>query len=140
MLSVICNLRQPGEPTDGRWFIEDGWLEFSELRFSSLEEFTRRTHDGLCSIERLEMVALWDGRPAGFMALALDDDMHVGPCLAVQWQFVLPPYRNLGVAPRFMREAKTVARKLRVPTIAFTHRLGPGTYKTSYRRLHGKED
>ncbi len=140
MLSVISNLRQPGEPTDGRWFLDDGWAEFSELQFTSLQEFKRRVHDSICSIERLEVLATVGGRPAGIAVLAVDEDLHVGLCLSVQWQYVLPEFRNAGVSPAFLRVARDVARKANLPTLAFTHRLGPGVYKTSYRRLYGKEN
>ncbi len=140
MPSVIYNLRQPGEPTDGRWFMDEAWNECSELQFTSLQDFKRRAHESICSIERLEVLATVSGRAAGIAVLAVDDDLHVGECLAVQWQYVLPEFRNAGVSPAFLRVAKNLARQLNLPTIAFTHRLGPGVYKTSYRRVYGQKD
>ena len=139
MLSVIYNLRQPGEPTDGRWFMDEAWSECSELQTTSLQDFRRRAHDSVCSLERLEVVAFVGGRAAGIAVLAVDDDLHVGECLSVQWQYVLPEFRNLGVSPAFLRVAKNLARQLNLPVIAFTHRLGPGVYKTSYRRVYGQK-
>lgn len=139
MLSVIYNLRQPGEPTDGRWFMDEAWSECSELQTTSLQDFRRRAHDSVCSLERLEVVAFVGSRAAGIAVLAVDDDLHVGECLSVQWQYVLPEFRNLGVSPAFLRVAKNLARQLNLPVIAFTHRLGPGVYKTSYRRVYGQK-
>jgi len=139
VLSVIYNLRQPGEPTDGRWFMDEAWSECSELQTTSLQDFRRRAHDSVCSLERLEVVAFVGSRAAGIAVLAVDDDLHVGECLSVQWQYVLPEFRNLGVSPAFLRVAKNLARQLNLPVIAFTHRLGPGVYKTSYRRVYGQK-
>lgn len=141
MPSVICNYREPGEPTDGRWFMDDAWAECSELQFTSLQEFKRRANASVCPLHRLELVATVNRRAAGLMILVVDEeDLHVGRCLTVQWQYVLPEFRNVGIASTFMREVRRVARELHLPTIAFTHRLGPGVYKTSYRRVYGKEN
>jgi GNAT superfamily N-acetyltransferase len=73
----------------------------------------------------------------GGLCLAPDPwDVHVGPCLSVFAQYVLPEFRLQGVSARLMREALRIAKKSGVPALAFTHRKGPWRYETIYRKVN----
>lgn len=89
----------------------------------------------LMSYDRYELGLLVADKVVGGVTLVEDDDVHVGRCLTVASQYVLPEYRNTGCSMLFMREAVRLARNLSMPVLAYTHRLGDWTYKTTYRRI-----
>lgn len=131
---MIIRLREEGDPSFGAWFIERAYNEFEEFRWtSSLAEATQRILESLVANQRYELLALAGDVPAGFAAFVLDDDMHVGQCLSIQWHYVLPEYRALGIGTQIMRAALRTARQHKV-TLAYSHRIGVGDYAIKYRR------
>jgi GNAT superfamily N-acetyltransferase len=62
-------------------------------------------------------------------------DAHVGPCVSVFTQYVLPEHRNSGVSQALMRECLRIARAAGAGVLAFTHRKAPWRYETRYRRI-----
>lgn len=90
----------------------------------------------LQEMDRYEIAAFIDGEVVGALVLAFDPwDVHVGPCMSVFAQYVLPEHRLSGVSPRLMREALRIAKRVGVSTLAYTHRVGPWRYETSYRSI-----
>jgi glyceraldehyde-3-phosphate dehydrogenase/erythrose-4-phosphate dehydrogenase len=88
---------------------------------------------------RVELVAKdQEGRLVGCAVLVPDEDLHVGQCLSVMWNYVLPDHRGT-IGRQFMRLAVKVAQYWELPVLSYTHRLGVGRYAITYRRLHGKE-
>lgn len=136
MLSVTCSYHEEGEPFDAPLLLRQAWAEFPELRYTSEQEFRHRVRASIRELDRWELLVLAEGVPVAIAVLALDDDLHVGPCVTVQWQYILPDYRGLGITKTFMRVARNVTRQLGLTVLAFSHRLGDGQYKISYRRVY----
>ena len=66
-------------------------LEFPELRQSEdYREDVHRVVTSLSEFDRFEIVTTIDQRVVGGAVIVLDDDQHVGPCLSLQWAYVLP--------------------------------------------------
>jgi GNAT superfamily N-acetyltransferase len=128
--------RQPGEPVQNLALFERAWDECIELQVSPKEVWVGRSLIALSALERFEVAAVHGSEVVGAIVLARDPwDVHVGPCMSVFAQYVLPEYRNAGVSPRMMREALRIARDSRVDVLAFTHRKAPWRYQTIYRRI-----
>lgn len=94
------------------------------------------------SLAALQDIARWDiglfdpeGRAVGGLVLTYDNDIHVGPCISVVAQYVLPEYRCKGVSLRCMREAVRIARQFGERVLAYTHRKGDWRYETIYKEL-----
>lgn len=117
------------------------WDECDELKVQDKDTWVARTILSLESLDRVEigMFCTAKSDAVGGLVLAPDPwDAHVGPCVSVFAQYVLPEYRNKGISFRMMREAIKTAVGLRAGVLAFTHRLGPWRYETIYRRLDEK--
>jgi len=104
-----------------------------------MQEWIGRSLLMLQGLDRYEIGVLTpDGIPVGGLVLARDEwDAHVGSCMSVFAQYVIPEYRNKGVSVMLMREALKLTRASGESTLAFTHRKGPWRYETIYRRVHG---
>lgn len=89
------------------------------------------------SVDRWE-IGLWDTHnhfSVGGLVLAYDSDIHVGDCMSVISQYVLPEYRNQRISTQCMREAVRIAVMQRFNVLAYTHRLGDWRYETIYKRI-----
>lgn len=85
---------------------------------------------------RIEVIATIKGEIVGGAVLVIDDDMHVGPCLTVQWAYIKPEYRGAG--SKVYRQVLGVAKRLKTAVLAYSHRTADGVYQIQYRRLqHG---
>lgn len=116
-------------------------LEFPELRQSTdYREDILRVASSLAEFDRTEIV-YYDGTTiVGGATVVLDDDQHVGPCLSLQWQYVLPDYRNKGLGRHFVRELLRQAGWAGIRNVCYTHRIGLGKYTVTYREVkHGQE-
>lgn len=89
----------------------------------------------LSALDRYEVGVVLDNTPVGGILLVQDDDWHVGRCLAVVSQYVLPEHRHTGVSRACMRYTVNIAKELQYPTLAYSHRKGPWRYETIYRRI-----
>ena len=107
-----------------------------ELQCQPRDEWVDRTLHVLSSFARYEVAVLWDGVVVGGVVVADDDDIHVGPCVSVFAQYVLPGCRNRGASLACMREAIRLAKELGASVLAYTHRIGPWRYETIYRRIN----
>lgn len=135
--SVLTISRLPDEPVQNFEMFTRAWDECEELQSQTKDEWIGRSLLSLQGLVRYEIGVLDNsGRVLGGIVLAQDPwDAHVGPCMSVFAQYVLPEFRNRGISPRLMREAIRVARKDGAQTLAFTHRKGPWRYETLYRRI-----
>lgn len=114
------------------------WAECEESHIMDRPNFVKRGQDSVSSIARYELVALVGDRVVGAMVVAEEgDDPHVGDCLSVVYNYVLPEYRSIGIGRHFFRAAIRLAESLGHHTLAYTHRVGAGKYLTTYRKVHG---
>lgn len=110
-----------------------------EMCWGGREEAVRRVLEATEAVERYEVVAYHDQLVVGCMILVADDDAHVGPCLSVMWNFVLPEFRGVGAS--FLRKAFSLAKENDLPVVAFAQRTGLGEYTVKYRRVpDGQKD
>ena len=116
-------------------------LEFPELRQSpDYRDDVHRVVSSLSEFDRTEIVCICDGKVVGGAVIVLDDDQHVGPCLSLQWQYVLPAYRNKRLGRFFVRELLRQAGWAGIRNVCYTHRVGAGKYTLTYREVkHGQE-
>ena len=144
-MDIRVTHRAEGEPTDGRLIAQDAVMVFPEMRWqSSTEDAIERIVRSIEENDRIEITATsQEGQVIGFACVVHDEDDHVGPCLGVQWNFVLPESRG-SVGIRMWREIRKLAAGLPYEVLAYTHRVGPAAYLIRYMRLrprrgHGKE-
>jgi len=72
----------------------------------------------------------------GGLYLVIDNaDPHVGRCMTVAFQYVLPEYRNAGVSRMMMVRAIELTKEYNCAVLAYTHRLGDWRYETVYKRV-----
>lgn len=129
--------RLPGEPVQNVALFERAWDECIEMQVQDKSAWVGRSLLALSSLERFEIAAVHGTDVVGAVVLASDPwDAHVGPCMSVFAQYVLPEYRNVGVSLMLMRESMRIARcTAGVHVLAFTHRKAPWRYETIYRRI-----
>lgn len=127
--------RLAGEPTLGYGLFCTAWEECVELQVQSQEYWVGSTLCMLTQHDRYEIGMFVDGVAVGGVVLMQDVDVHVGPCLSVVAQYVLPEYRNKSISLRCMAECMRIAKDSGAAVLAFTHRKGPWKYSTIYRRI-----
>lgn len=116
-------------------------LEFPELRQSEdYRDDVHRVVSSLSEFDRSEIVAIDDGKVVGGAVIVLDDDQHVGPCLSLQWQYVLPAYRAKRLGHHFVRELLRQAGWAGIRNVCYTHRVGVGKYTLTYREVERGEE
>ena len=111
--------------------IRPAYFECSELQVTPFELAYRRIV--ACTIEnsRMEYRAIVDGKLAGVAIIVRDYDIHVGDSWAIQWNYVKPEYRTLGIAREVFRGVKMFAKAYNLP-FSYTKRVGDGVYKLTY--------
>lgn len=129
--------RLAGEPVQNVALFERAWDECVELQAQTRPVWLGRSLLSMAALERFEIAAIDGAEVVGAAILASDPwDAHVGPCMSVFAQYVLPEYRNAGISRRIMREAYRIAScTAGVQVLAFTHRKAPWRYETIYRRI-----
>ena len=128
--------RLPDEPVQNVELFECAWDECVELQVQDKSMWLGKALVAMHSIERYEIAVVHGTRVVGAVVLAADPwDAHVGPCMSVFAQYVLPQYRNTGVSNALMREAFLIARESGAGVLAYTHRKAPWRYETIYRRI-----
>ena len=139
---MICRVLKgaPGTAVRDYEMFARAWYEFPELQTTSEQEWIGRTLDALSQLDRWEIGVFVNGRTVGGIVLAHDPwDCHVGPCISVFAQYVMPEHRNARVSNAMMREALRIARAEQYIVLAFTHRRGPWRYETIYHRIKHHE-
>lgn len=131
--------RLPGQPVQDSELYVTAHDECVELQMRSKEVWTDEMLRWLGGIHRWEITAKIDGKIVGGVIIGWDHDVHVGPCISVWAQYVLPEYRGQGVSPAVMRRAMQVMRQQGAMAMAWTHRAGPWHYETKYRRLRSED-
>lgn len=111
-------------------------LEFPELRQNQdYREDVLRIASSLAEFDRTEIV-YYDGETiVGGATIVIDDDQHVGICLTLQWQYILPGYRNKRLGVAFIRELKRQAGWAGIRNVCWTHRTGIGRYTVVYKEV-----
>lgn len=136
LIRVLASTRRKGEPVQNLEFFTQAYEECVELQQQSKSEWVGRSILSLQEMDRVELAAFADESFAGGLVLAHDPwDVHVGPCMSVFAQYVLPEHRLKGISPRLMRTAFRIAKDSGMSTLAYTHRLGPWRYETTYRSI-----
>jgi GNAT superfamily N-acetyltransferase len=131
---------EPGDLCLGSRMIPVVYSELQELREGgTLEQVTARILATIEPMKRTELLAVVDGQLVGFACVAEDDDMHVGRCLTLQWQYVVPEHRGK-IGSEFLRWLARFARCQGFQFIAYSHRVSARHYAIKYRRIsHGEE-
>ena len=118
-----------------RPLFEAAWDEFIELKCMPKREWIAAQLALLEESSRIE-IQVWDGASIAGVCIVSDDwDVHVGPCMSVLVNYVLPEYRQYRPGTALFRGALRIAREMRFPAFAWTHRVGDWHYSTRYRRL-----
>lgn len=130
--------RRAAEPVQNVSLFKRAWVECVELQVQPENIWLGRVLTQLQALDRFEVAAFnKDAEVVGGIVVAHDPwDSHVGPCMSVFAQYVLPEYRQRGLSRRFMRTALDLAKEAGVPVLAYTHRHSPWRYFTNYRRIH----
>lgn len=137
--SVLVTYRHPDEPVQNLDMFARAWDECIELQVTPKGEWIGRALLSLQELGRYEIGVRQGTTVIGGLVLADDPwDVHVGPCMSVFAQYVLPEYRLQGVSVMLMRAALSVSRDAGAPVLAFTHRAGPWVYRTVYHKLQNK--
>lgn len=125
----------PGDPLATEAMIEPAYAEVDEIRESgTLQEVRDRMVGSVTDQDRVEIVVRDGGAVIGYAVIAADDDLHVGRCLALQWQFVVKEHRG-SVGGIFLRALLRIARSHGYRNVAYSHRVGAGVYMIRYRRV-----
>jgi len=136
-LRVEWNCRSIGEEFTAKELVRPGWETLPEAWCTTYQEFYDRVVTGIEALDRMELVGYNGAELVAVAILVITDDIHVGPCVTVMWNFVKPGHRGkLGRAA--IRCAKALAQQHKVPMYCFTHRKGEGEYIKVYRRVHGR--
>ena len=123
------------EPSKNSELYSMAWDEFIELQVMDKETWLQNLHNTIEACPRWEVSASIDGKVVGGIILTNDDDVHVGPCLSVVAQYVLPEYRHRSISLHCMRIAMRTAKAFNHKVLAYSHRLGDWRYETIYRRV-----
>lgn len=135
-LNFICTYRKAREAVQAPELFYRAWDECLELQVVDREAWVASALNRLTLFDWRYEIGMHTGKQTvGGIVLAPDDDIHVGPCLSVFAQYVMPEYRNRGISLRCMRLAERAAGELGYNMLAYTHRLGDWRYETIYRRL-----
>lgn len=114
---------------------ESAWDEFIEMQCMPRAEWVA-AQLALLEDSSCIQILVWDAeRLVGACIVSDDWDVHVGPCMSVLGNYVLPEYRQYHPGTLTFRTALRTARSLRFPAFAWTHRVGDWHYSTRYRRL-----
>jgi GNAT superfamily N-acetyltransferase len=135
-MQVQTSQRLAREPLQNVELFERAWDECVELQVQDKHTWLGMTLLALSQLDRYEVFVVRDRKMVGALVLAPDPwDVHVGPCMSVFSQYVLPEYRNSGVSLALMREAIRITRSTGAAVLAYTHRTAPWRYETIYRRV-----
>jgi GNAT superfamily N-acetyltransferase len=130
----------PGDYCLGASIIPAVYYDLPEIRESgALEDVARRILEATEGNSRCELLAVLDGQLIGFACVVEEEDMHVGRCLTLQWQYVVPEHRGK-IGGEFLRWLVKTGRKLGFAFVAYSHRVNNRHYAIKYRRVnHGQE-
>jgi len=134
-MDFVCVPKAAGESCLAPELFPVAWEECIESHGMNKEAWTTSALNMIENVPRYEMGFYVDGKPVGGITLTIDHDPHVGECLCVMSQYVLPEYRNNGISLRCMRECIKLAKRLGHDMLAYTHRQRDWVYTTTYRKI-----
>ena len=133
--SLVVTPRVAGDAVTAPELFYRAWEECVELQAQPQELWVGKSLAALTDLDRYE-VGIYSGDAfIGGLVVGLDDEVHVGPCMTVFSQYVVPEHRNKGVAVLCMRTAIRLTKQEGMPYLAYTHRVGDWRYETLYRRV-----
>lgn len=132
-MQFICVPKKAGEKCLAPELFSRAWDECIESHIMDKETWIRQAIRIVESVPRYEMGFIIDGKPIGGISLTVDYDPHVGECLCVMSQYVLPEYRNNAISMRCMRECLKLTKQLGHSVLAYTHRQKDWVYTTTYK-------
>ena len=122
------------EPSLIPLFTTPAYDECIELQVQPKDIWLSKVITGVMSYDRIEITVADSGAYVGGCILVREThDMHVGECLTVLTQYVVPEYRNKGVSRLLMREARIAAHNIGAKVLAYSHRVKPYVYQTIYK-------
>lgn len=128
--------RDIGSPEVFSKAFSTAWDECIELQCNPKAEWMGIAISSLQEHPRVFIGVLGDTELLGGLYLLREEnDPHVGACMSIAFQYVLPEYRNLGVSRRLITRALQLTRKNNCSVLAYTHRKGDWKYETVYRRV-----
>ena len=136
-MNLLLYVRDEAEPTEMKPFAEAVTQELPEYSWTSPEASTERILKSVLANDRVELVYKDCDTPAACAVLVAEEDDHVGPCLSVQWMYVMPAYRRAGLAQKLLEQTEQLALQMGLPVISYTRRIGDVRYENVYRRIHG---
>jgi GNAT superfamily N-acetyltransferase len=125
-------LKAGDSDTDPQGLFRLAYAEFPELRMQPFSIWYLKWERGMHQVDRYLVKVRCGELIVGMAAVVLDDDPHVGLCLTLHSQYVLPAYRNKFVAGRVLREVRRLAKVHRLGVIAYSHRVRDWTYELRY--------
>lgn len=131
---ILIHHKAPGDPTELAAVAVLAYSRVPELQHRPLQEFLGHIVDTTEALHRVELELVVDGQQVGAAVLVPEEDMHVGPCVSVFWNYVAEEHRHLGFVQAVFRTLKAVARSMGIGMVAYTHRKSEGRYITQYRR------
>lgn len=139
-MSIKAFMLAAGDLCLGAEIIPAVYAELPEFSYGgTLDEVSRRMLAATEGLDRYELLAVSGGDLIGFACVVEDDDMHVGRCLTLQWQYVVPEHRGK-IGGEFLRWLARTAREQGFQFVAYSHRITSRHYAIKYRRVsHGKE-
>lgn len=129
-------IRREGDPCMGEWILPDVLGDVEELTWQEDKTTAmQRILNSAIKQDRIELAVFDNSRIVGFCCLAEDYDIHVGRCLTVMWDYVVPSHRGGTVGQRMLRAAMQIAGQHGFAVLCYTHRTAPGIYQVKYIRL-----
>lgn len=135
MLEYRVDLRQAGEASCVESILQAAWDEFIECRVMDKETWVQNTLALVEQYPRYEIGLFYGDTPVGGLILTRDEDIHVGDCMCIMFQYVLPEHRHTHVSARCMRHAVRITRELGHSILAYSHRDRDWCYTIKYRRV-----
>lgn len=131
----VVRQREAGDPSFAEWVVDSAIAELPELTWHRTKAEAREGILESCAkFDRLEIVTYQDGKVIGSCILVEEDDQHIGPCIGIAWNYVLPEHRGK-VGRDYLRFAYRLTERNELPAVAYTRRTGEGSYQVNYRRV-----
>lgn len=124
--------RLEGQSTILGEVVPDAYAECSELQTTPYEVTYTRIIESTEENERYEFCARIGSEVVAVAIVVEDHDIHVGPSWTIQWNYVKPEYRSLGIARHVLQTLRKLAKQCNVP-YSYTKRVGEGKYLLTYK-------
>lgn len=116
-------------------FFDRAWDEFIELQVMDKEAWVRMSIESITERPRYELLMVHGDTQTGGCIITWDTDGHVGDCMAVMFNYVLPEYRRGRIGYELYRAAVALTRSNHIGILAYTHRVRDWEYVTKYRKV-----